>query len=149
MTATKPKTVLKGKLNKPYLVQCLKINLLFSRPFRFIYSPLGWQAYSRYDRCTANLPKDLDIVFERSLRTALETAHKQIKLQLPREGKLAKKLEGEADQWALLMLASFKRGVYSPLKWSLNDVMKKTDCSRCHAYPLKDFSASPSTKRGE
>lgn len=144
MTHTKYKTVIKGKLNKPYLLTILKVKLVYTRPFRFVYTRQGWMCYTRFDTITADLPKDLDIAFENAMKATLGTAHKQIEAQLKNNPALAKKLALEADQWGLQVFAAFKQGVYTPFKWDGSSLMR-TDCYSCHAYPLKDYSKQPFT----
>lgn len=144
MTHTKYKIVIKGKLNKPYLLTILKVKLVYNRPFRFVYTQQGWICYTRFDTIKANLPHDLDTAFENAMKATLDTAHKQIEAQCKSKPALAKKLACEADQWGLQVFTAFKQGIYTPFKWDASSLMR-TDCYSCHAYPLKDYSKQPFT----
>lgn len=148
MTRPKYKTVLNGKLNIPHLLTILKLNLVYNRPFRFVYTRQGWMCYTRYDTITADLPKDLDLAFESAVKATLTTAHKQIEAQLKNNPALAKKLASEADQWGLKVFAAFKQGIYTPFKWAA-PALRSTDCYSCHAYPLQDYSKHPFTSPGK
>ena len=147
MTYTPYKTVLNGKLNKTYLLQCLKTNLLFNGPFRFAYTPTGWKCFTKFDTVTSDLNKALETTFETAMNTTLATAKKQIKAQCKNNGDKIAALENEAYKWGLMVFSAFKQGTYTPFTVKPADLMKRTDCYNCHIVPIADYSKKPWTAK--
>lgn len=142
MTTTKPKTVKNGHVNGAYLASCLKANLLYARPFRFIYTKGGWKVFTRYDKVTSDLPQVLIDCLSNSLIQAGTTGRKQIQIQCKDSKDMITKMQHELARWILKTQKNIQDGNFKSLMWNQKDLMK-TDVYTCHEYPLKDFSKEP------